>query len=40
MKLEKYQKLTSSSPANTKKYEEKLREWGVIEEHLNRVVGR
>ncbi|MDO0825086.1 DNA-deoxyinosine glycosylase [Desulfosporosinus nitroreducens] len=27
-------KLTSSSPANTKKYEEKLREWGVIKEFL------
>lgn len=25
-----FQKLTSSSPANTKKYEEKLREWKVI----------
>ena len=32
-------KLTSSSPANTKKYEEKLREWGVIKDHLNRVAG-
>jgi len=26
----KFHKLTSSSPANTKKYEEKLREWSVI----------
>ena len=25
-----FQKLTSSSPANTKRYEEKLREWSVI----------
>ena len=25
-----FHKLTSSSPANTKKYEEKLREWSVI----------
>ena len=25
-----FQRLTSSSPANTKKYEEKLREWGVL----------
>lgn len=31
-----FQKLTSSSPANTRKYEDKLREWGVIEDHLNR----
>ncbi|MCO1602245.1 DNA-deoxyinosine glycosylase [Desulfosporosinus nitroreducens] len=27
-------KLTSSSPANTKKYEEKLREWGGIKDFL------
>jgi len=27
-------KLTSSSPANTKKYEEKLREWGSIKDFL------
>lgn len=27
-----YLKLTSSSPANTKKFEEKLREWNVIRE--------
>lgn len=25
-----FQKLTSSSPANTKRYEEKLREWSII----------
>ena len=35
-----FQRLTSSSPANTKKYEEKLREWGVIGELLNRVADR
>jgi len=35
-----FHKLTSSSPANTKKYEEKLREWGVIGDLLNRVAGR
>lgn len=29
-----FQKLTSSSPANTKRYEEKLREWSVIEDIL------
>ena len=33
----KFKKLTSSSPANTRKYEEKLKEWGVIKDHLNRV---
>ena len=26
----KFQKLTSSSPANTKRYEEKMREWSII----------
>ena len=35
-----FHKLTSSSPANTKKYEEKLREWGVIGDLLNGVAGR
>lgn len=29
-----FHKLTSSSPANTKKYEEKLREWSVIADLL------
>jgi len=29
-----FHKLTSSSPANTKKYEEKLREWVVIKKYL------
>ena len=29
-----FQKLTSSSPANTKRYEEKLREWSIIGESL------
>lgn len=29
-----FQKLTSSSPANTKRYEEKLREWSVIGDNL------
>lgn len=27
-----FQKLTSSSPANTKKYEEKLKEWGFLKD--------
>ena len=30
----KFQRLTSSSPANTRKYEDKLREWSVIGEVL------
>lgn len=30
-----FQKLSSSSPANTKKYGEKLREWSVIKDLLN-----
>ena len=29
-----FYKLTSSSPANTKRYEEKLRQWSVIRDHL------
>jgi TDG/mug DNA glycosylase family protein len=29
-----FQKLTSSSPANTKKYDEKLREWCIIRDFL------
>lgn len=29
-----FQRLTSSSPANTKKYEEKLREWSIIRNFL------
>ncbi|WP_243450280.1 DNA-deoxyinosine glycosylase [Desulfosporosinus sp. Sb-LF] len=32
-----FQRLTSSSPANTKRYVEKLREWGVIGDFLDRV---
>lgn len=35
----KFGKLTSSSPANTKKYEEKLKEWGGIKELFKEVMG-
>ena len=35
-----FQRLTSSSPANTKKYEEKLREWTVVKQLLNQVAVR
>lgn len=32
-----FQKLTSSSPANTKKYDQKLREWSVIRHFLKSI---